>query len=309
MENISEILIGEKKDYRTVNYKDWDGPGKMLSVKIVVPSFCQAKCPFCFNNLTKETSTHGMYMEFFANIRESLQRVCENIGGRPITIDITGNEPTFHVPVFSTLMEIIKEFKPYISQVVLTSNGFHLKECIPYMDGVVNIVNISVHHYDETIRKSEIFQTEHVPSDLELKQICYECSKIGITCTGVAVIFKKFESFDNFYHKFVDYCKSTGFTNVRIRCNFIQRLNNLDEVLSLNVENKSIIDLAALKVIHIADEFDVLILVGVKDTTEHVLGVEVVVDDNGKLYIDYNKRYPLNIDKLQYFANLYLFED
>ena len=54
---------------------------------------------------------------------------------------------------------------------------------------------------------------------------------------------------------------------------------------------------------------DIYILKGVPDLTEYVVGAELVVDDDGYSYIDYNKRYPVNNSNINYFNNLYIFNN
>ena len=40
--------------------------------------------------------------------------------------------------------------------------------------------------------------------------------------------------------------------------------------------------------------FNVNLYRGVKDLTECVIGSEIVIDDDGLIYLDYNKRYKIN---------------
>ena len=49
------------------------------------------------------------------------------------------------------------------------------------------------------------------------------------------------------------------------------------------------------------DDYNVNIYLGVTDLIDYVVGVEMVIDDDGKLYVDYNKRYPVDVDYLNDF--------
>ena len=200
--NIVKELIGIDKQYIKVNPCDHkDGHGSGLSVKIVLPCYCQAHCKFCFNNLTVDTQRHD-YEAFFNNLSESLDMIFDNIDNRPISLDITGNEPTFNVDVFARFMEVISRYKSKSYKVVLTTNGFNLKTCSKYMKGAVDIVNISVHHYDYDARK-QIFGTPLIPSDKELKDVIKILKDDGITCTAVAVLYEDFGGFKEFYNNFM----------------------------------------------------------------------------------------------------------
>ena len=46
------------------------------------------------------------------------------------------------------------------------------------------------------------------------------------------------------------------------------------------------------------NNYPVNIYSGVPSLIDYVIGVEMVIDDDGKLYLDYNKEYPLNNDDL-----------
>ena len=72
------------------------GHGNVLSVKIVIPTHCQAACKFCFNKITKKTQKHD-FSVFMSNLRNSLDVIGTVYHNRHITIDITGNEPTFNL--------------------------------------------------------------------------------------------------------------------------------------------------------------------------------------------------------------------
>lgn len=309
-ENIAKKLIGVEKEYIEVSPKEFTkGHGGSLSVKVVLPCYCQAHCPFCFNKETISTQEHK-YDKFLDNLPRSLDLIVNNIIDRPITLDITGNEPTFNIDLFSKFMKIIKKYKNKFSKIVLTTNGFHLEECLEDMIGVIDIINISVHHYDYMIRQS-IFKTKYIPSDEDLKRIIGKLKINNINCTSVVVLYKKFENFKDFYNKFMEWSINLGFKDTRMRSNFCSSTEFVDEIFNTKMDNETTNKVAALTTKIIKDKktkFVTYILKGVPDLTKYVLGAELVIDDDGTCYIDYNKRYMVDDLNIKYFNNLYIFK-
>lgn len=301
IKNFKEIDITENEDR---------GHGNGVSIKVVIPCYCQAKCEFCFNQLTAETQEHN-YDKFFENLTKSLDFVVENVyGKRSLSLDITGNEPTFDIQVFKKFLNVIKNYKQYFNKIVLTSNGFHLRELIPFMWGIIDIVNISVHHHKEETRYN-VFGTHLIPSDTILKAIVQELNDNGISSTAVTVLYKEYDTdFKRFFDEFTFWAKSIGFANVRMRSNFYAKDSFIDDIIyNIKIENESVNSLPGLTTKIINDKrnnFETRILQGVPDLTDYVVGVEMVIDDNGKLYVDYNKRYDVNKDNIDLFEKIYI---
>ena len=310
-DNIVKTLLGTNREYITVKPQDFKkGHGGSLSVKIVLPCYCQAHCPFCFNNLTSETQKHD-YEQFFNNLPKTLDMIFNNIVDRTITLDITGNEPTFDINVFSRFMSIIKKYKSKASKIVLTTNGYNLEKCLNDIVGIVDIVNISVHHYDYKNRKM-IFNTPYIPDDVNLKRIIEFLNNNDTASTAVAVLYEKIENFEDFYNNFISWAMNLGFKDVRMRSNFCSEDKFIDEILNTKMKNEKMNSVGGLTTKIIVDEntgFETYILKGVPDLTEYVVGAELVVDDDGYCYIDYNKRYHVNNSNIKYFNNLYIFDN
>ena len=305
-DNIVYELIGENYDYDMVRAMDnHKGHGSNLSVKIVLPTFCQANCPFCFNNLTKETRKRD-YSMFLENVSKSLDMITNNITERGISLNITGNEPTFNMFLLMKFMNNLKLYKDKVKRIIISSNGFRLYDCIEYMDSVVDIVNISTHHYDYHERK-KIFGTSSIPSDEEIRKIINGLKESNISATAVAVLYKDVGNFMKFYEKYTNWAKDLGFKNVRMRSNFCSDDKFIDDYLNITFDNQQVDILGGLTTKIIDDNgFETKILKGVPDLTDYVLGAELVIDDDGKCYIDYNKRYPVNEDNIKYFNNFYV---
>lgn len=291
-----------------IDNNNTNGHGHTLSVKIVVPCYCQAHCPFCFNHQTINTQVHD-WNGFISNIFNSLNLLFENIDNRRISLDITGNEPTFNIEQFKELMDCLKFFKKInknkIDKIVLTTNGFHLYECIPYMEDVIDIVNISLHHYNYKNRQ-DIFQTKYIPSNEDLKVIIQNLNNINISVTSVAVVYTNIDIV-NFVNNFVAFSKNIGFKDARIRINFTTNNQLIRNLFYVKFEHEKVCEQKGLSTKYlIIDNYNVNIYLGVTDLIDYVIGVEMVIDDDGKLYVDYNKRYKVDTNYLSDF-NKYIF--
>lgn len=305
-----------KRDFRTVKIdNDFNiGHGHTLSVKIVMPCYCQANCPFCFNKQTSETQVHD-FDSFYKNLDETLNILFTSIHNRKISLDITGNEPTFNVNEFKRVLCLLKKYRDeygcFIDKIVLTTNGYHLLECIDEIGLVVDIVNISVHHYDYEKRRSEIFRTKYVPSNDDLKNLNQKLHDRGIKTTSIGVIYEPIDEYLDYVIyllKFADFSKEVGFDNTRIRLDFTDETGAMDKIFDYSFTEEIVQKQAGLftKIIN-RFGYEIRIYKGVKDLVDYVIGVEMVIDDDGKLYLDYNKRFPLNNREFWYDFNYNIF--
>ena len=65
---------------------------KVITVKLVIPGGCNAKCPFCYNKDKDMSCDKQQFLDIFI---ESLDDIITRIGNKnPISVDITGGEPT-----------------------------------------------------------------------------------------------------------------------------------------------------------------------------------------------------------------------
>ena len=287
------------------------GHGDILSVKIVLPTYCQANCKFCFNNYARNTQQHN-WETFFYNLYKSLNNIFE-IKNRRISIDITGAEPTFNIPMFERFLGILKYYiidKPNICKVVLTTNGFQLEKCIDTIPDfeVIDIVNISLHSIDYKTR-IDTFKTKYIPSNFDLKRINQKLEMKGITSTGVAVIydneFTTQNDFYNFVKTFGNSLNGLGFLNGRIRLDYMDMVSkNIQNMFNTKFEKEITQIQNALKT-KIVDDFEcnIKIYKGVPDISEMVIGPEMIIDDDGKVYIDYIKEKPITDNQIKLFEN------
>ena len=281
------------------NHRTHKGHGLNISCKIVLPTCCQAHCSFCFNNLTRKTQCHD-WTYFLHNLPITLDKIFENIGNRKISFDITGNEPTWDRVELNKALKILSSYKKKFPQsfekIVVTTNGYgfteYLAECMFKYN--VDIVNISMHStcYKE---RMEIFNTMNIPNNEKIVNIVRNLKRYGIKTTSVAVIYKPIENFENYIKEFSINSKCIGFDNTRIRINYTGDVETKNQFYD-NFKKAPIDVCPGLMTKFLDfDNYKTNIYLGVKDLTEYVLGSEVILDDDGNLYLDYYKRNPLVI--------------
>jgi len=120
------------------------------NLSIIVPGRCNEHCNFCFwKRDPDEVKDVDVYT---AALDKTLSSLTEQF----TQISITGGEPTIS-PYFKPILDILSSHRDQFKKVVLTTNGSVPKKCNPAdylenlvldIDGVVDYVNISVHHYD-----------------------------------------------------------------------------------------------------------------------------------------------------------------
>ena len=286
------------------------GHGNVLSVKIVIPTHCQAACKFCFNKITKKTQKHD-FSVFMSNLQNSIDVIGSVYHNRHITIDITGNEPTFNLDELMQFLEVIADFKEkhsnIVDKVVITSNGFalsKLKDISEKAYSAIDIINVSLHHYIYSKRK-DIFGTALIPDNDELIDIVRDSHKAGKIISSVAVYDcstkdKTPDDFKRFVKEFAKFSFNVGFNDARIRLDYL-REDCTKPFFDCQIMDDEIIEHQqglSTKRIHTPDKYPVTIFRGVDDLTKHVIGVELVIDDDGLLYLDYSKRYPVSSEEI-----------
>ena len=275
----------------------------VVTIKLIIPSRCNANCSFCYVNSYKDNIVINKE-NFLNNFIYSLNKVVSRIDGSfPISLDITGNEPTFDTNLLKKTLDILRN-SPVLSKfcrVTITTNGYNLGEVINDLAGVVNYVNISVHDYNKTIRKN-IFNTPNVLDDVDYKHIIFELLKYNIECSAVAVITEENPMYSNWINRFISWCKDVGFVSLRIRNN---SFNSNRKEFDIKVDSR-IID-CKLEIINketnndsnwcrVSDKdgFLVYFLNGVLNTYEVSKGIEYIIHEDGNAYMDYYKKIPLD---------------
>ena len=281
-------------------FKEREDYNKVISIKLVMPVGCNAKCSFCYNR--DKTSTTFDKEEFLDNFIPSLEHLLNEIGDKnPVSLDITGGEPTLDVDLLSLVLIKLRDFgiKDKVFRVTMTTNGTNLYQIpIELMQDVINYVNISVHDYKQKERE-DIIQI-HTPA-LTYKRIISRLNSVGITVSAVAVVFREIENFNLWRDNFINWAKQQGFISVRFRCDvFWKNLNCFDTYMvdSKNEEQFDVINYECTPDSHWCrlrrkDGMRVFFLHGVEDTTVHTKGIEYVIHTDGKCYCDFYKRTPV----------------
>ena len=286
-------MFVERKDYN-----------KVITIKLVVPSSCNAKCPFCYN---KGKTRSCDKQQFLSNFIASLDDILTRIGNKnPISLDITGGEPTLDVKFLSEVLVKLKEYniRSKVLRVTLTSNGTHLKEVASYMEGVVDYVNISIHDWRPLCRKDVL---GFCFSGIEYSEMVKELNKVGITVSASAVIYKKIPRFEKWRDCFIEWAKEIRFIAVRFRCDvFWDEAHIFDEYLLESKNDTRQFDIITYENtsdshwlrLRRKDGMRIFFLHGVADTSLRTKGIEYVIDDDGQCYCDFYKR--TKIEDYQY---------
>lgn len=169
---------------------------------IVVPGGCNGKCDFCF---WKNDKACGSYMK---NLTETMN----NLPSQFYQLSLTGGEPTLS-PYFSDIVESIDTEK--WTHTVLTTNGTNLKKYIPQLEGKIQYVNISRHHWKDELNEA-VFGTNTVPSHKELRVLVQELNKVGIDVTYSAVLTEHLSTKEEI-KKYIKFARSHGATQVFFR--------------------------------------------------------------------------------------------
>ena len=279
-----------RKDYNNV-----------VSIKLVIPSYCQAKCEFCFMK-AYERMEHDSDM-FLMRYLESLGDIVSQLYGKfPISLDITGNEPTFNPNLLRKVLRGLKQSRwmDKINRVVMTTNGYKLEEVAYDLQGVVDYVNISTHHYDLSERR-RIFGTWRIPNDDELQKLVMQLLWQGIKTSTVAVVYEPRDFFADFLHRYIRWAREIGFESIRFRGDcatdkFAYTFNSYidDTIRSGRYEVIQEERTADSRWCRLVDPygFFFFMLQGVPSTYECSRGVEYIINDDGLPYLDYYKQHP-----------------
>ena len=187
-----KLPIGERLNETIIN----------PNFSVVVPGGCNGKCSFCFWKQSKVCEN------YIGNLLETL----DNMPSQFYQLSLTGGEPTLS-PYLERILESIDRNR--WTHTVLTSNGTNILKYIPKLKGKIDHINISRHHYDDTINES-IFGTDTVPDSKKLKTIVKELNKVGIDVTYSAVLTEELNSKEG-AKKYIEFAKESGAKQVFLR--------------------------------------------------------------------------------------------
>jgi len=169
---------------------------------IVVPGKCNGNCSFCF---WKDSKPCGNYI---TQLKETL----DSMPSQFYQLSLTGGEPTLS-PYLSEILENINTEK--WTHTVLTTNGTNLRKFIPQLEGKIQHINISRHHYNDKINEN-VFGATSVPDASLLKELVKELNDVGIDVTYSAVITEHLDNKDEI-KKFIKFAKSHGVNKIFLR--------------------------------------------------------------------------------------------
>lgn len=279
--------------------KDFDNS---ITIKLVIPGSCNANCGFCYNKHSNkmELATAELKQRWLDNFLLSLEQIILKIDGRqPISVDITGNEPTLDTDFFIKVMHKLRGFslKNEISRITCTTNGIGLKKVAPFMRGVVNYVNISVHDYNQERRNAIL--GSYFPTDNDYKEAIQVLLDNKIHASAIAVIHNEIDNFSEWRDSFIKWADDIGFVGLRFRHNVYYNnnifLDYMNETITderfYTIQKEDTLDSNWCQLVT-KDGFFVFFLKGVIDTYEVSPGIEFIVHDDGRAYADFNKRVP-----------------
>lgn len=279
---------------------------KVITVKLCIPNGCNARCDFCYNKDKNSIVINNME-GFMNNFINSLDHIINRIGNKnPISLDITGGEPTINPSFLISVFKKLKEYKikDKVLRVTMTTNGYRLNDVIPYMEDVVDYVNISVHDFCKENRNA-IFGFD--TSSIKYNEFTNKLKNIGITCSVCCVIYKKIDDFTSWRDKFISWAKQNGFISIRFRCNvYWDNQDIFDEYMIQSKMDDSFQvityektpDSHWCRLRRKSDGFRIFFLHGVLDTSTVTKGIEYIIADDGLCYCDYYKR--KRIDNYEY---------
>lgn len=277
---------------------------KVITIKLVMPNGCNAKCPFCYN---EDKIMSYNKQQFLDNFISSLDNIIKQIDNKnPISVDITGGEPTLDSDFLTQVLIKLKDYdiKSKVLRVTITTNGTNLIKVIPYMENVIDYVNISVHDWRLPQRKEILgFYLQ----DTDYSSMIEQLNGVGITVSACAVIFKDIPNFKQWRDCFIDWAKELGFIAVRFRCDVFwndsdifdsyltEAMSEIDKFDVIDYENTTDSHWCRLRR---KDKMRVFFLHGVLDTSIKTKGIEYVIDTDGYCYCDYYRK--VKIEDYQY---------
>ena len=292
-------LLGAAKEY-TVR----DPWYSVLSVKLVLPSPCQARCKFCYIGQKDYGNQVGRDSDYNAvPMVNTLRKIMTAALDRPISIEITGGEPTSNIANLARLMDELVDqgitTDKQVKRITLTTNGYRLGTVLDLISGVVDYVNVSLHstNYDE---RKEIFGTDKIPDDWTIPAFAEELYKRGIDMSGVFVVNDFSMKFDEFDTANL-WCQDHGLVSTRWRSNVFMpnkvTLKQFTEQLAdtglyqLNVYEEA--KDSSYSILTRDGSHLVYLLDGVEDSTQTSLGVSVLIRSDGKAFHDASCNMPV----------------
>lgn len=272
------------------------GYNNKISLKLVMPTLCNCQCPFCYNREMPVSNKEKD--KFLDNFIDSIRYIISEVGSKnPITLDITGGEPTIDVDLFKEVMNKLKQYgiPAKVLYITLTTNALNIPEVARYMPRIVKYVNISTHHYDESARRKAFGLKSNVI--INYKPTVALLKSYGITTSASAVIYEPINDFRKFLMDYIVWAKSNGFIALRLRNDCFWKDSVFDSYMDIALSDTSNFTVITHENtpdshwcrLRMKDGFRVFMLHGVEDTSSVSPGIEYVIGDDGEAYVDFHK--------------------
>lgn len=259
---------------------------------IVLPGGCNAKCDFCFSQFSqRDPVLVSEYVSRLADVLSTLPR-------QFYQISITGGEPMLskYLPM---VLGVIAPYKKQFTNVLLTTNGTDLVAHAEFLNGIVDHVNISRHHYDEDQNKG-IFGGSYQESDKTTMDAIKQCSVYGIDVSFNCVIPEDMSDV-NFIFEYIRWAQRMGGIAVRFR----KQNGTLDSApIEKYFENHKVLWRGECPVCRTKKQLIAGMPVYWKTSivepseiiTEKIF--ELIFDKDGKVYADWNGQRELSMEDL-----------
>ena len=179
------------------------------NLSIVLPGMCDVKCTFCTwrNGATSGVKAHDKYLE-------RIDYILNTLPDQFISISLTGGEPLLS-PYLWPVLDLID--KNRWERVGLTTNATNLAPSIlDRLSEKLNFINISRHHYDDSINE-KIFDSAIVPKTDQLAKINQYAYNVGIPVSYNTVLTKHFPAKKSEIEKMVKFAFQTNAQRVNFR--------------------------------------------------------------------------------------------
>ena len=254
--------------------------------KLVLPGGCNAKCSFCFNK--KQILKNDSWIQ-------SLNKALQDVPEQFTQLNITGGEPTIS-PYFIETLNTIKKYRSKFQKIVMTTNGSGLNP--KDLQGAVDHINISRHHFDDSMN-NKIFKCEML-SAKDLKNKIEECNQYGID-VRISLTLNKLNSTVENILKTIKFCKKSQALSLIIRNDYRKDINPSD--LEFEFANHKTISNSSCPVCRvkqqIINDYPVSWVCGVVEPFSGYSGVrEIILQSNGDLTYDYKGKYIVDLEHL-----------
>ena len=187
---------------------------KNPNTTVLIPSYCNANCGFCFWNRDKKIPSD--FNAYADKLIESLDSIYTP------TISISGGEPTMFD--HKKLVAVLYILKSRTKKMVLNTNGFRLYELLQRDDvdrDLIQHINISRHAIDEA-ENIGIFNTDSIPEKEKLIKIISlaNTKAIDVNCNFV---YQEDDEVDII--ALTNFCKEIGFSSLSLRKDIFQKLD------------------------------------------------------------------------------------